>query len=213
MRAASLVCTVAVLAIAAGAGTARADEPRVEFGIRAGLNLASVNGDDVSFDNVSPENRVAVSGGLFAGIRVTPSFLIQPEVLYTQKGARYEAAGEEAELRLDYVEVPVLLKGRSRRRLRRLHDRRPLHPGPDHHRRQPRPGRRQERRLDLLGRVRLLNGKGRGSGRGAGVAGRRYLPEGRPERAPGRVAQDPRVSVTDRVAGAMATRSPFFTIE
>jgi hypothetical protein len=107
-----LVCTVAVLAIAAGAGTARADEPRVEFGIRAGLNLASVNGDDVSFDNVSPENRVAFSGGLFAGIRVTPNFLIQPEVLYTQKGARYEAAGEEAEIKLDYVEVPVLLKGR-----------------------------------------------------------------------------------------------------
>jgi hypothetical protein len=112
MRAASLVCTLAVLTIAAGVGTARADGPRVEFGIRAGLNLASVNGDDASFDNVSPENRVAFSGGLFAGIRVTPNFLIQPEVLYTEKGARYEAAGEEAEIRLDYVEVPVLLKGR-----------------------------------------------------------------------------------------------------
>jgi hypothetical protein len=98
--------------MAAGAGTAHADEPRVEFGIRAGLNLASVHGDDVSFDDVSPENRVAFSGGLFAGIRITPSFLIQPEVLYTQKGARYEAAGEEAELELDYLEVPVLLKGR-----------------------------------------------------------------------------------------------------
>jgi opacity protein-like surface antigen len=61
---------------------------------------------------VSPENRVAFAGGLFAGIRVTPSFLIQPEVLYTQKGARYEVAGEEAVIKLDYVEVPVLLKGR-----------------------------------------------------------------------------------------------------
>lgn len=112
MRAASLLCPVVVLAMAAGAGTARADEPRVELGIRAGLNLASVNGDDVSFEDVSPENRVGFSGGLFAGIRVTPSFLIQPEVLYTQKGARYEAAGEEAVIKLDYVEVPVLLKGR-----------------------------------------------------------------------------------------------------
>jgi hypothetical protein len=112
MRAAGLVCTVAVLATAAGVGTARADEPRVELGIRAGLNLASVHGDDVTINNLSPESRVGFSGGLFAGIRVTPSFLIQPEVLYTQKGARYEAAGEEAVIKLDYVEVPVLLKGR-----------------------------------------------------------------------------------------------------
>lgn len=112
MRAASLLYPVAVVALAAGAGTARADEPRVELGIRAGLNLASVHGDDVSIEGVSPENRVALSGGLFAGIRVAPSVLVQPEVLYTQKGARYEVAGEEAVIKLDYVEVPVLLKGR-----------------------------------------------------------------------------------------------------
>ena len=112
MRAASLLCPVAVVALAAGAGTVRADEPRVELGIRAGLNLASVHGDDVSIEGLSPENRVALSGGLFAGIRVAPGVLIQPEVLYTQKGARYEAAGEEAVIKLDYLEVPVLLKGR-----------------------------------------------------------------------------------------------------
>jgi hypothetical protein len=43
---------------------------------------------------------------------VTPNFLIQPEVLYTQKGAKYDEGGAEATVKLDYVEVPVLFKGR-----------------------------------------------------------------------------------------------------
>jgi len=112
MRTASLTCAAAVLGIAAGAGVAWAQEPRVEFGVRGGINLASVNGDDVSFFDVSPKSRVGFSGGIFAGIRVTSNFLIQPEVLYTQKGAKYEEGGSEALIKLDYVEVPVLFKGR-----------------------------------------------------------------------------------------------------
>ena len=112
MRSGIVACAVAGLAIAAGAGMAAADDSRVEFGLRAGLNLASLNGDDASLDNISPDSRIGFSGGFFVGIRVTPNFLIQPEVLYTQKGAKYDVGGAEFTIKLDYVEVPVLFKGR-----------------------------------------------------------------------------------------------------
>jgi hypothetical protein len=111
MRTARTTWAVASLAIALGAGTAGAQDSGVEFGLKAGLNLASLSGDDV-FEEGALGNRTGFSGGLFVGIPVTENFLIQPEVLYSQKGAHVEAAGEEAAIKLDYVEVPVLFKGR-----------------------------------------------------------------------------------------------------
>ena len=111
MRTTGVACTLAALAIALGAGTAGAQDSGVEFGLKAGLNLASLEGDDV-FEEAALKSRTGFSGGIFVGIPVTPNFLIQPEVLYSQKGAKLEAAGEEATVKIDYIEVPVLFKGR-----------------------------------------------------------------------------------------------------
>lgn len=82
------------------------------FGIRGGLNLAKFHGDDANFEAVSPKNRTGFCGGAFVAFRLAESFFIQPEVLYTQKGARYEESGEELTVALDYVEVPLLFKAR-----------------------------------------------------------------------------------------------------
>jgi hypothetical protein len=103
---------VAVLAIGAGAAAARADDPSVAFGIRGGLNLAKFHGDDASFDEVEPKNRTGFCGGAFVAIPLGQRFLIQPEALYAQKGARYEEAGEKLTLKFDYLEVPLLFKVR-----------------------------------------------------------------------------------------------------
>jgi hypothetical protein len=112
MRCSLPTCVAAVLVVGAGAATARAEEPSVAFGIRGGLNLATFHGDDVSFDGVEPKNRTGFCGGAFVAIPLGQSFLIQPEVLYSQKGAKYEEAGETFALKFDYVEVPLLFKAR-----------------------------------------------------------------------------------------------------
>ncbi|HEX8386436.1 MAG TPA: porin family protein [Rubricoccaceae bacterium] len=75
------------------------------FGLRAGLNVADVTGDEIP----GSEPRLGFTGGLFADIAVTPSFSIVPEVSYTQKGVSNEDDADNGH-RVDYVEIPVLVK-------------------------------------------------------------------------------------------------------
>src|SRR5512143_3152734 len=87
----------------------------VKFGIKAGANVANVNGDFAT--NVSDwKTRVGFCGGVFLELNFGRILTIQPEVLYTMKGAK--ATIEEGaltgtgKLRFDYVEIPILLKVR-----------------------------------------------------------------------------------------------------
>lgn len=83
---------------------------RSKFGIKAGLNLANLYADDVKDENF----KAGFNAGLFAKLPVTKGFSIQPELLYSNKGAKlaYDAGifGGEGEYRfnLHYVELPVL---------------------------------------------------------------------------------------------------------
>lgn len=108
----------AVAALAVGlmsAGSAAARDGGAAFGIKGGVNFASFRGDGAVIDNgrgaVSPGNRVGFVGGAFVTIPLGPSALIQPEVVYTQKGAKYTGdPGEELVWQANYLEVPLLLK-------------------------------------------------------------------------------------------------------
>jgi hypothetical protein len=112
MRSRLVTCVVGVLVMGVVAVPTRAEDPSVRFGIRGGLNLATLHGDDASFDTVEPKNRTGFCAGVFLAIPLSQSFFIQPEALYAQKGAKYEEGGEKLTVKLDYVEVPLLFKGR-----------------------------------------------------------------------------------------------------
>jgi len=78
-------------------------------GVKAGIASATLGGDDVD----DAESRTAFWGGGFLTFALTPGFAIQPEVLYASKGAAGSGAFDgdlDAELRLAYIEIPVLLK-------------------------------------------------------------------------------------------------------
>jgi hypothetical protein len=85
---------------AAGQGGA----PRL--GLVAGLNVARLSGSDLQ----NTQNKMGFGGGVYVAIPVTPSFEIQPELLYTAKGVKASDAGVDAALRLNYVEIPVLAR-------------------------------------------------------------------------------------------------------
>ena len=74
------------------------------FGLKAGLNVSDLTGDDVG----GSEPRLGFTGGAFVNVPFTPAFSVQPEVIYSQKGVSTE--DDDATLEVDYVEVPVLLK-------------------------------------------------------------------------------------------------------
>ena len=94
------------------------------FGVKAGLNTATVFFDDEDgFDapGVTKEPRLGLVAGVTADIPFTPTLGLRLEGLYAQKGFAIdfdiedEIFGEPVDaegkqtLRLDYVEVPVLI--------------------------------------------------------------------------------------------------------
>jgi hypothetical protein len=82
--------------------TAAAD---VRFGVKGGASIANVNGDFV--DGLSDwKSTVGFCGGIFLEFNFGRVLTIQPEVLYTMKGADTG----EGKLKFDYLEIPVLLK-------------------------------------------------------------------------------------------------------
>lgn len=79
-----------------------------KFGVKGGINLSNLYVDDVEDENM----KVGVNVGVFAKMPITQGFSIQPELLYSSKGAklRYNNIFGEGEYRfnLNYVELPVL---------------------------------------------------------------------------------------------------------
>jgi len=100
-------------AIAAGILLPQTAAAGIRFGLKAGANVANVNGN--FSDNISDwKTRVGFCAGIFIELNFGRILTIQPEVLYTMKGA--DAAIDDGEitgtgkLRFDYIEIPILLK-------------------------------------------------------------------------------------------------------
>jgi carbohydrate-selective porin OprB len=100
----SLFLTLGLALGVAGAAQAQS----VHFGIKAGASLTNYTGKG----NDSTKYKAGFHGGLFANIAVNNVFSIQPEVLYSMKGAKTEFDfGNYAytiKTITHYVDVPVL---------------------------------------------------------------------------------------------------------
>lgn len=79
-----------------------------KFGIKGGVNLSNLYVDEVEDENM----KVGLNIGVFAKMPITKGFSIQPELLYSSKGAKlkYNNLFGEGEYRynMNYVELPVL---------------------------------------------------------------------------------------------------------
>ncbi len=74
----------------------------IRFGIKAGLNVATISSDDA-------KAKAGVYGGVFANIPVAGDFSLQPEVLYSGMGAKNKD-NSSIRLNLDYISVPVMIQ-------------------------------------------------------------------------------------------------------
>lgn len=75
-------------------------------GAKLGLNIANWHGDDVA----SNDQRFGFSGGAYAILPVTEAFAFQAELLYTMKGTSKDEFGVETVAKLNYVEIPLLMR-------------------------------------------------------------------------------------------------------
>ena len=92
--------------LAGVASAAQAQSTR--FGVKAGVGLASVTGKSVS--GTDKKNLVVPQVGLMADFGFSDLLSLHPELLYSQKGVRYESGGDFAQARLSYLDVPLLLR-------------------------------------------------------------------------------------------------------
>ncbi|MGZ5479920.1 MAG: porin family protein [Candidatus Aminicenantales bacterium] len=107
--------TLAIGAVVAMLVLPRMAAADVKFGIKGGVNVANVNGNFA--DNVTNwKSRVGFCAGIFLEFNLGRILTIQPEVLYTMKGAEATLAEGvltgTGKLRFDYLEIPILLKVR-----------------------------------------------------------------------------------------------------
>ncbi|WP_027385479.1 porin family protein [Chryseobacterium gregarium] len=83
----------------------------VRFGVKAGMNVSSLSNDGTLEDQGS---KIGFNAGVFANIPVGSMFSVQPEVLYSQYGDKYDQviAGNRYSYanHLDYITVPVMLQ-------------------------------------------------------------------------------------------------------
>ena len=78
---------------------------QVNFGVKGGLNISTLRTDP----DGNSKSLVGGYGGFLANIPVSGMFSIQPEVLYSLEGAKYDGAGDP-QLLLNYINIPLMVK-------------------------------------------------------------------------------------------------------
>jgi len=82
------------------------------FGVKGGLNFATITGDDFE----SPDMRTSFHVGAIAEFPIADMFSLQAEAIYSSQGFKSNIDGGliggdgEIEYQLDYINVPVLAK-------------------------------------------------------------------------------------------------------
>lgn len=76
------------------------------IGIKGGVNAYSIKSDN----NSSFDTKVSFHLGLIGHIHISDQFALQPELVYSVQGTKYSVAGQEVNLNLNYVNVPLLFQ-------------------------------------------------------------------------------------------------------
>ncbi len=88
-------------------GSVKAQTNVKSLGVKAGFSSSSFRG--ATINDISRRN-LATMGAYFNYAPKKGVFSLQPEVLYSPKGSTFSYAGVRYEYKLNYIEVPLLLK-------------------------------------------------------------------------------------------------------
>ncbi len=96
---------------------ANAQEEKVRFGAKAGLNIANQLGDEFLFSET--KSRTGFHIGLLVEAPVTEKLAFSPELIYSSQGFRlnavtfdnfFGALNIESTVKLDYINLPIMAK-------------------------------------------------------------------------------------------------------
>ena len=84
------------------------DMENMSFGVKGGLNVSSVTNTDQ--DGVNSKSLIGFHVGFFSEFMISDNFAIQPELLYSAQGVKLESDGDNGDVKLDYINIPVMAK-------------------------------------------------------------------------------------------------------
>lgn len=94
------------MALAAILFTTTVNAQHVNLGVKGGLNLYNLKNDnDVKYDS-----KAGLHLGLLGHIHITKQFAIQPELVFSQQGAKFTSNGTETKYNMNYINVPVMFQ-------------------------------------------------------------------------------------------------------
>jgi hypothetical protein len=79
----------------------------VQVGLKGGFNASTLTFKNADWPTSS---RKSGTGGVFLVVPIFGRYSVQPEVLYSPKGAVFEGAAFPTEIEIDYLEAPVLVR-------------------------------------------------------------------------------------------------------
>ncbi|GGX03281.1 porin family protein [Aquimarina muelleri] len=87
-----------------------AQEEDVRFGVKTGVNLANISGDNTE----GFEGRTSFHLGSVVEIPITDKFAFQPEVSYSSQGDKFKnnllGLSAKTTMKLDYINIPLIAK-------------------------------------------------------------------------------------------------------
>lgn len=89
--------------IVAFGATFAAQAQDISFGVKGGLNVASMTDIDAS-------SKISGHIGGFANFKFKKTWAIQPELLFSGQGAKQDVPGDDLKYALNYINIPVLLQ-------------------------------------------------------------------------------------------------------
>ena len=101
-----IVVLVLLLVFLVAAGVQAEGTGITAKGIKAGVNIAGHYGDDTDEHHSS---RTAFAGGGFLRYAFAPAWVLQTELLYSQKGYEWDDGHSKWTGKFDYLEIPILM--------------------------------------------------------------------------------------------------------
>ncbi|HTN08277.1 porin family protein [Agriterribacter sp.] len=100
-----IVLTTALALCITTAYAQKSEDKLVSFGIRAGVNLQKMYGDDFLGNKLNNDFRTGFHAGINADLYISEGFYLQPGLLYSTKGAKKANNTQN----ISYIELPVNL--------------------------------------------------------------------------------------------------------
>lgn len=106
------VTTLLAIAGLIALAPAHAGAQHATLGVKGGLNVANLSVDDPSDSDSGFDSQTDFLAGVFAQFTIGSVFAFQPEVLYSQRGAKSRDDDPATKLNLNYIQLPLLLMAR-----------------------------------------------------------------------------------------------------